>query len=43
MNLIKTLALTLTIVTASSCNNKTNKTTSEKVSEVKTEQKKKKL
>ena len=42
MNILKTLALTLTIVTASSCNNKSNKTTSEKVSEEKTELKKEK-
>ncbi|MEP3836902.1 MAG: type 1 glutamine amidotransferase domain-containing protein [Algibacter sp.] len=35
MNLLKTLALTLTIVTASSCKNKKSETPSERVSEVK--------
>ncbi|WP_193787285.1 type 1 glutamine amidotransferase domain-containing protein [Lacinutrix himadriensis] len=40
MNILKTLALTLTIVTASSCKESKSKTPSEKVSEVKKELKK---
>ena len=42
MNLIKTLALTLTIITASSCKDTKSETPSENVSEVKTELKKEK-
>ncbi|WP_299381669.1 type 1 glutamine amidotransferase domain-containing protein [uncultured Lacinutrix sp.] len=42
MNLIKTLALTLTIVTASSCKDTKSETVSENVSEIKTELKKEK-
>ncbi|GEQ86451.1 dimethylallyltransferase [Patiriisocius marinistellae] len=40
MKIIKTVALALTIITASSCKDKTNNTTSENVSEDKTELKK---
>ncbi|WP_299247919.1 type 1 glutamine amidotransferase domain-containing protein [uncultured Lacinutrix sp.] len=42
MNLIKTLVLTLTIVTASSCKDTKSETVSENVSEIKTELKKEK-